>query len=195
MSIISVAEFKQYQGIDTNDEDALILSIINSAVAWLNRECNQTLVATSDTTRYFDSYDEECIDGDTLIFDDAIAAITEITIDGTELASSEYTTLPRNSSPYYEVTIKRSVTKAWTDDNAAGDYVSEDAIAVTGKWGHFSTAPNDIKHAIRRLAAYAYSQKDATSFDVVQVVDGVANIPQGFPVDVARLASNYRKLV
>jgi len=194
MSIITVNDFKQYRGIESNTDDSLILSIINAAEKWLEDECDRPLVVTADSVRTFDSYGE-CVDGDTLIFDDVIASITQITIDGTELTSSEYTTVPRNKTPYREVKIKRSVNKTWADDNAVGDYVAEDAIQVTGKWGYYEEAPENVKHMVRRLVSYAYSQKDATVFDVIQVVDGVANIPQGFPQDIGRFVNHHRSLV
>ena len=194
MSLITVAEYKQYKNIENNDNDALILPIINAAEAWLNSKCNRTLVATSDSTRYFDSY-SECVDGDTLIFDHVIASITTITIDGTELTSSEYVTNPRNTSPYYEVIIKRSVSKTWQDDNAVGDYVAEDAIAVIGKWGYYSSADEYLKQMMKRLVDFAFTQKDAGAFETIAIPSaGVIETPSGFPRDVVDFVLKHRSL-
>jgi hypothetical protein len=193
MTYITVADFKLYKGISESDDDALIDSLIDAAAKWLDRVAGRTLYAVSDSTRYYDAYAD--VWGNALALDADLAAITSITIDGEALPSTEYTTNPRNETPYYEILIKRNSGYSWSDDNAAGDYDAEDAIAVTGKWCYFDAIPDDLKHHMRRLVDYAYNQKDAGAFETTAIpAAGVIEVPQGFPVDVARWVRTVRKL-
>jgi hypothetical protein len=193
MSYLTVAEFKLYKGITKSDDDALIDSIIDAATEWLDRVVGRPLYVVADATRYYDSYMDA--DGRTLYLDEDLASVTSVTIDGTELASTEYTTIPRNDTPYYALKIKRGSDYTWTDDNAAGDYDPEDAIEIVGKWSYFAAIPDDLKHHMRRLVDYAYNQKDAGAFETTAIpAAGVIEVPQGFPVDVARWARHLRKL-
>jgi hypothetical protein len=193
MSYITTAEFKLYKGIENSADDALIDSLIDAAQKWLDRVAGRTLYASADTVRYFDALSDA--DGRTLYLDEDLAAITSITIDGTALASTEYTTVPRNETPYFAIKIKRNSEYSWLDDNAVTDYDAEDAIAITGQWCYFATIPDDLKHHMRRLVDYAYNQKDAGAFETTAIpAAGVIEVPQGFPVDVAKWARHLRKL-
>lgn len=193
MAYLTLAEYKQYKGLSNADDDALIDALIDGAQKWLDRACKRTLHTDSDTTRYFDSFAD--VDGNVLYLDDDLAAITSITIDGTALASTEYTTSPRNETPYYEIKMKRNSDYSWTDDNAAGDYDAEDAIAVTGKWCYLSAVTDDLRHQMKRLVDYMYTQKDAGAFDVTAVpAAGIIEVPQGFPVDVMRWVRQVQRI-
>lgn len=190
---LSVSEYKTYKGITNNDDDALIDSLIDSAQLWLDKAAKRTLYASSDTTRYFDSYDDA--DGRVLYIDDDLCSITSVTIDGTSLASTEYTTNPRNETPYYELIMKRNSDYSWTDDNDSGDYDAEDAIAITGKWSYFSSVTDDLQQAMKRLTDYLYTQKDAGAFDVTAIpAAGVIEVPQGFPVDVMKWVKTVQRI-
>ena len=199
MAFLTTAEYKDYKGIESDDEDALIVSLINAAIRWLNVECDRTIVAEADSTRYYHSYND--VEGRCLILDHVLAASpTTVTIDGTALASTEYTLNPRNEPPYDEIMIKQGSTFAWTDDNAAGDYEPEDAIEIVGPFGYYTAvsdpAPADAKHMVRRLVDYAYTQKDAGAFEVVAIpTAGALEIPAGFPRDVARWVQKHRRLI
>ena len=193
MSYLTTAEFKLYKGIETADDDALIESIIGAATKWMDRVAGRTLYTATATTRYFDAYTD--VEGRTLYLDEDLASITSITVDGDALASTEYTTVPRNEVPYFAIKIKRNSEFSWVDDNAAGDYDAEDAIEIEGRWCYFATIPDDLKHHMKRLTDYAYNQKDAGAFETTAIpAAGVIEVPQGFPVDVARWARHLRKL-
>lgn len=191
MAYATTAEFKAYQGIVTPNDDALIGHLLDRATAWLDREANRTLYADSDTTRAHDSHEDT--EGMTLYLDGDLAAITTITNGDTVAVSSpEYVTEPRNDTPFYAIKLLSSSGKAW---EAAANGDSENAITITGKWSFFATKPATLTHHCIRLASYAYSQKDASTFDVVAVPDaGVIQVPQGFPADVARWVQSVRRL-
>ena len=107
----------------------------------------------------------------------------------TTIASTDYVTIPRNTTPYYGIKILTSSNETWdyTDD-------PENGIEITGRWAYSSAAPADITQACARWAAYMYRQRDAQVFDVTAIPDaGVITIPQGIPADVKMLLDPYVK--
>lgn len=188
MAYLGVADFKSYRGIDRPDDDVLITSLIAAAQEAIDTYTGRTFEADADTTRTFDA---ECdVDGRTLWLDEDLAAVTSITNgDGTTVTSAQYTTKPRNHTPYYAIELKHSASVAWVwEDDPA------DAISVTGKWAYSAEPPADIVQAARVLVNYWYTQKDAGSFEVTAVPGaGVVQVPQGFPSAVKHLLDRYVK--
>jgi hypothetical protein len=175
---VTVAEMKDFLDIDSSTDDALISALISSAQSAINLHCHRVFEAQADTTRYFDAYFN--VDGRVLMIDADLCAITSISIDGTTLAADQYTTNPRNETPYYEIIIKRGSTFAWTDDNAAGDYEPEDAIAVTGRWAYSTEADGSIEAATKLLTKYLYQGRDTSAADVVALAgSGVVTLNRG----------------
>lgn len=198
MAYTTLAQFKEFKGISGTGDDTLITNLIDRAETWFNRECQRTIVAESDTTRYMDAVGDH-LDGRSLFvypFGDLCAITTVTNGDATTLtANTEYTTYPKTltlGEPcIQEVRILGSVNKAWT-------YTTnwENAISITGRWALFSSAsvPKDIVNAIIRLTAYLYKVKDTDAFETTVVpYEGIIQAPSGFPVDVARLVQRLRK--
>ena len=79
-------------------------------------------------------------------------------------------------------------------DSVAWDGDGE--VVVTGRWAYSVTAPDDIRHATVRLAAYLYRQKDnaAGDLDRTVVVGGTTILPAVFPHDVERMLRPYRRV-
>lgn len=71
------------------------------------------------------------------------------------MSASEYTTEPRNDTPYHALKLLTSSGKSWTYTNDP-----EDAITITGKWAYSESAPEDIVYACKRLATLFYREKD-----------------------------------
>jgi hypothetical protein len=190
MAYCSVADVKSYLGISEATDDARIDTYIKAAQAGIDSYCNRTFEASADTTRYFDAIGTH-IRGGWLYLDKDLCAITTVTNgDSVEVTSSEYTTKPRNETPYYAIRLLSQSGKTWT-------YSSEwmDAISIIGRWSYSTTAPNDIKQACIRFASYIYRQKDAQMFDVTVFEGGVVTTPLGMPPDVRTAISPYRRLL
>ena len=69
-------------------------------------------------------------------------------------------------------------------------------ISVVGKWAYSATAPSDIEHACKRLAAFFYRQKDnANDIDRAVVVGNATVLPSDLPRDVVQLLKPYVRLV
>lgn len=179
----TVAQLKSYLGYGTaTTDDTLLSTIIDRAQAWIDERTGRTFKATADTTRYFDAVRD--VMGRTLELDGDLCAITTVVNgDSSTISSSDYVTEPRNTTPYWGLTIKTSASSNWTYSTTP-----EDAIAITGRWAFSTTPPEDIVHATIRMAAWIYRQKDAQTFDTLaEPAAGVITVPQGMPRDVAQI--------
>lgn len=190
MAYTTTALIKTYLGITGSGDDTLIGDIITRAQAMIDSYCRRSFEASGDTTRKFDPT-SDVVDR-TLLLDADLCAITTVTNgDGNAIASSEYVTEPRNSTPYHGITLKSSSTAYWTYSTT-----HEDSISIAGKWAYSTSAPDDIVHATIRLAAYLYRQKDNardTGGDVV--VDDTVVRAMTIPADVRATLSPYRRTV
>jgi len=192
----SLTEVKLYRGIDTasTKDDALLADLIGRAEKQIDNYCHRIFVApTTASTHYFDAIRDISDDQRTLYLDDDLATVVTITNNNetsTAVASTHYTTEPRNVTPYYAIRLTWRADELWTWSEAP-----EDAITVNGRWGYAATVPDDIKHATIRLANYLYSQKDAGAYEVTVMADiGALSVPQGMPRDVQVILDPYRKL-
>lgn len=196
MDYCSAAEVKTYLDISGSGDDTLIGDLITAASRWLDDETHRTLAHDADTTVYIDAYGEH-IDGTTLWISDFgdLCAITTITNgDSAEVTSAQYTTYPKTVTSreptFKRIKILASSGKYWTFTD---DW--ESSITIEGRWSVWATVPDQLNHHAKRLAAYAYRQKDAQVFDTIAIPDaGVITAPAGFPVDVARFVRTWRKL-
>lgn len=181
----------EYLGITETTDDSLLSSLANSAKAMIDRYCNRSFSATTNTTRYFDAMRD--VNGATLYLDADLCAINSITNgDGVVVSDSQYTTEPRNTTPYYAIRLLKSSGKAWAT-NTSGD--SEDAIAISGKWAYSLEAPDDIVQVQIRLTAYLYRQKDnAGDLDRAIVAGNNTILPAQLPSDILRMLTPYRKV-
>lgn len=191
MAYAQVADVKLYRGIASTetDDDALLATLIDAAQSAIDAYCDRTFEATTTSTRYYDAAQD--VDGRRLYLDADCAQIVTITNgDGTTVASTSYTTVPRNETPYREIVLKSGSSVSWTYDTDP-----EDAITVRGRWAYGMTIPAAIGQAAVRLAAYMYAQKDAQVFETTLFPDaGVMTVPTGMPRDVQELLRPFRKL-
>jgi hypothetical protein len=187
---VTVSTVKRYLGITATTDDVLIAELIAAAQGLIEQYTGRVFEAGTDSTRYFDAVRD--IDGATLYLDYDLCAITTVTNgDSVAVSSSEYTTRPRNATPYYAIQILPSAAKTWTYTT---DH--EDAISIVGRWA-YSTAPSaDIRQACTRLSAYLYRQKDnANDLDRALVVGNATVLPGQIPEDIRVLLRPYRRVV
>ena len=191
MAYCGVDELKEYLGVTGTADDAMLLTLLSAAQRTIDSYCARTFEATADTVRTFDS--QRDVDGYTLTVDSDLCAITSIVNgDGTTISNSHYVTEPRNETPYHAIRLKASAGKAWTA-TVAGD--SENAITVTGKWAYSETAPIDIVHVCKRLAAYIYRQKDnAGDLDRAVIAGNSTILPAQIPSDIRLMLAPYKRL-
>lgn len=191
MAYTDLSTLKRYLGIASANDDTLLGECIARAQALIDDYVGgRTFEAAADTTRTLDAVAD--VEGLLLFLDEDLCAITSVTNgDGVVVAASEYTTQPRNETPYYALKLLASSGKAWTyeDDH-------EDAISIVGRWAWSVTAPTAIVQATIRLAAYLYHQKDnAQELDRTVVTGGTVLLPGDLPRDLAQILDPYRRLV
>jgi hypothetical protein len=196
MAYCSVADVKNYLGISEAGDDALISDLIAEAQKAIDTFTSRTFEASSDSTRYFDV--SEDVEAEMLYFDSDLCAVTTTKTNadasggGTSLTKdTHFIAQPRNATPWFAFKMLGSSDYDWdyTDDPELG-------IEITGRWAYSTSAPDDIAHACKRLAAYYYRQKDAQVFDTTAMPDaGVLIIPQGIPADVKIILTPYVRQV
>ena len=191
MAYCGVDELKEYLGVTGTADDAMLLTLLAAAQRTIDSYCARTFEATADTVRTFDS--QRDVDGYTLTVDSDLCAITSIVNgDGTTISNSHYVTEPRNETPYYAIRLKASAGNVWTS-TVSGD--SENAITVTGKWAYSTSAPSDIAHVCKRLAAYIYRQKDnAGDLDRAVIAGNSTILPAQIPSDIRLMLTPYKRL-
>lgn len=188
MAYATLQQLRDYLKIptaQTGDDTTLLTPSITRAQSIIERVTSKVYEASTDTTKRFDAVRD--VYERTLFFDNSwIAAITSVTNgDGTTISASSYVTEPRNTGPWFGLTMKTSSDAVWTFDDDP-----EDAIVVVGKWAYATSAPDYIVQATVRLAAYLYRQKDNATGDADRPLltgDGVTIMPQALPADVLRL--------
>ena len=192
MAYTDAQSLRAYKDISSSADDALLTDLIAAAQKEIDNYCHRTFEASADSTRYFDVHGgaDGPVDGSVLWLDEDLCAITSVTNgDSVVVASSEYTTIPRNETPYNRLQLLSNSGKHWT-------YTTEwmNAITIVGKWAYSTSAPDDIAQACTRLAAFLYAQRDAQLFDVTAIEAGTVLTPVGIPVDVKAILQPYRKL-
>ena len=188
MAYASLSDLKTYiatSNQSVGDNDNTILSVcLTRAQAWIDGYTGTTFEASADTTRYFDAV-MDTIERE-LHLDQYLCSVTTVTINGT--ATTDYITVPRNSTPYYTLKLTSSSSDSWLD---YGDE-PEDAIAVTGKWAYSTSAPDDIVQTTLRLAAYFYRQRHyGSETDRPIITGGTTILPSVFPSDVMKVLDYY----
>ena len=181
MSYCTVTDVKTYLNTTTAGDDLLIGDLIDSAQGAIDNYTHRTFEAAADATHYFDD-DNLDGDGDTLILDGDLCAITSITNgDGDTVTTSDYKTEPRNSTPYNALIMRGTSSLAW--DGSTAD------ISIVGRWSYSTGAPASVKQACIRLTAFMYRQRDtSTDIDRPLVTDsGVTILPSALPNDVTQL--------
>lgn len=190
MAYTTAAEVKAMLGISGTGDDAILAGFVAAAQKILETYCNRVFEAAADTTRYRDA--DAHVEGRLLWLDYDLCQITTVTNgDGTVLTTDDYTVRPRNTTPWYALELKQSSASSWTYDTTP-----ENAIAILGRHAYSVTAPADMVHATKRLAAFLYRQKDAQTFDTTALEQmGAIEVAQSIPKDVRALAWPYRRRI
>ena len=193
MAYATVTELQQYAKISNDVDNALLQSLVTSAVAYIEEHVGFSFEAAADSTRYLDAstYPNGAVYGRTLYFGTWCAALTTVTNgDGTVITSDYYVTQPRNTGPFYAIKLLSSSGYTWEADSNDDP---ENAISIAGRWAWSTSPPTDIKHATLRLALWYYRQRDnSTDMDRPLLAEGVTILPAQIPADVTDILDRYR---
>jgi hypothetical protein len=193
MAYASLSDVREYLGGPPTTDNTLLTNLIPRAQGIINAYTQRVFEASGDTTRYFDAIEDvDHLRRTLYLGQNDLCAITTVTNgDSTVLTTSDYTTLPKNYTPYYALKIKLNSSNVWTYSTTP-----EDAISISGRWAYSVTAPDDIKHACIRLVVWLYRQKDASSLGDVGSISqsGVVVEPAALPSDVQLILIPYKRL-
>lgn len=181
-------DVKHYLGISNYADDALLVTLLKSAITMFENLCGRSFLIDTGT-RYFSANDKDCVVKWNKLFlrDNEVLTVTGLEIDGAVVPTDEYY-LEKGSY----IMLKNTSVFSFQE-------FSEDpyhTIKVTGTWGYLYEVPHDVFWAIVRLTAYLYQQKDNT-LDLTRSVT-IANageVPSALPTDVLAVANIYRRFV
>lgn len=179
----TLANLKEYLGITTAGDDAILQASLDRAEAIFAAHFSATFYAQTET-RYFGAMAVEDY-GRVLWLDKPLLVLDSLT-NGNSNAITAYWLLPRNATPYWFIRLKSAA-------NTTFQFNADGEIAVTGDWGYTTTPPDEAVQAVLRLAAYLYRQKDSQVFETTAAPEfGIMTIPGGIPKDVETLISLLR---
>lgn len=112
---------------DTTD-DAIIQKILGSASREIDSRARRTFFPRVQT-RQFDVPNSH---RGLLLDDDLLEIITLTNGDDNTIASTEYTLIPTNEPPYYEIRLKEASTTYWQEDSSGN---TESVIDLLAFWG------------------------------------------------------------
>ncbi len=185
------SDVKTYLNVQTNRDDALIVALVQRAIAIFENLTRRSFVPSTEA-RYFSANGNEVTGWHTLFLRDCdLLTVTELMVGGEVVPSNEY--ILEGGPPHYKITLLR-------DSDYSFSFFATDPqqhIKVTGTWGYSTdTVPDDVFGAIVRLTAYLYAQKDnAMELDRTNAVAGGMMIPNSIPNDVQLVANFYKRLV
>lgn len=182
------------QPLPTGDDD-LLATLLVAAKAFIESPAGagRRFEVTTDSTRHFDAWIDGSGDWRELWLDEDLCAITQVVNgDNAVVSPNQYVTNPRNETPYYSISLKRSADISWTYNDTF-----EGAIAITGRWGYSTQAPADVAQACLRFVAWLYRQRSSSNGEIDRPIvtgDGVTIMPSAVPADVMAVCRGYRRL-
>lgn len=188
MAYITLDELKAYMRVSSDGDDALMNASILAAQDRIDDICHRTFEAADDSVRYFDLVRD--VRRRTIYFDTDLCQITSVENEGTTIAATQYFLEPRNVKPWYALTLRYNASKVWS----YGTGGPEDAVKITGRWAYSITAPESVKYACKRLAAFYYREGDSQLFQTVGPEDqGQTQLPDREPKDVWYILKPFRR--
>ena len=190
MAYVTLADQKVWMSIGSTANDTVLSACIAAAQAFIEMSTGRVFEVSTDTAKTLDAIADVSKDGYTLRLHYDLASATNVTNgDGVVVASTQYVTFPA-TGPISELKLLHSSGKAWTYTTDP-----ENAISIAGKWGYSTTAPAEIVHAAKIIAAQMYAQKENPS-DADRIVssDGVVIVPSTIPRIAADILRKYRRI-
>lgn len=149
-----LADLKAWLGISATSEDTTLTTLLNSAVAFVERYTGRSFVAAAGTREFpvrppFVSKDRFRL----WVAADLINVSTLVNGDGTTLSSGDYyLESPNMQPPYNVIALERSSATVFYSTNG-------DRISVSGDWGYSANCPDDVFGVILSICAEEYRRK------------------------------------
>ena len=185
----SLADLRDYLSSSANlgtFQDGLLTDTLCRTEDAIDAYTRRNFVATAGT-RYYNQYTTSVADRSLYLQEDLYhldylqTAVSQVVPTG---AQGSVFVEPRIGPPYRILRLKVAYVWAWN--------VDQDVI-VAGTWGYSLTAPEAIRAATVRWAAYQFRMKDVGVGDVAGFAEGgEVQYPKGVPDDVKAILAPYR---
>ena len=185
----SLADLRDYLSSSANlgtFQDGLLTDTLCRTEDAIDAYTRRNFVATAGT-RYYNQYTTSVADRSLYLQEDLYhldylqTAVSQVVPTG---AQGSVFVEPRIGPPYRILRLKVAYVWAWN--------VDQDVI-VAGTWGYSLTAPEAIRAATVRSAAYQFRLKDVGVGDVAGFAEGgEVQYPKGVPDDVKAILAPYR---
>lgn len=178
MKYVSVEELKDFLGVLTSSEDALLIAIAEAAEKFVESFTGRNFKPELKTYHYHTS--QACpYNGKLVLFlDDDLLSLVAVRVNGVEVSGVKAL---GSHAPYFALEIPLSDVDA--------------IIEVEGYFGFSAFVPEDIKLAILRLTAHLYRMRDSQILEAARLNElGVILVEKGIPHDVLAILNNYRRL-
>lgn len=165
-------------------QDGLLTDCLLEAERFIDDYTRRDFAGTAGTV-YYSRWTAEAV-GPALYLDRDLYSLTGLTNgDGATIPVGSVWVEPRNEGPPYRV-LRLYSSYVWT-------WNTDSEIAVAGTWGFSTRAPDAIRGAAVRLAAFRYRLKDVGPGDVAGFSEsGETTITKGLPQEIAFILSPYR---
>jgi hypothetical protein len=165
-------------------QDGLLTDCLLEAEGFIDAYTRRDFAGTAGTVYY--SRWTANVAGPALYLDRDLVELTGlINGDGQTIPVGSVWVEPRNQGPPYRVLrLYSSYVYSWNTDSE---------ITVSGTWGFSTRAPEDIRGAAVRLAAFRYRLKDVGPGDVAGFAEaGETTIAKGLPEEIKFVLAPYR---
>lgn len=177
MAYVTLAEVKEYLGISTSDDDALLGRLILAAQAAIEAHTSRRFEVVSASHTYPMGHWQ----GDVVFVGDDLRSIVSVTTDAGDSWTPSHFTFTPPARVIYLTT------------GAPMPSQSARFFTVTGDWGFTAQPPDDVKQACVRLVGHMYRMKDAQAYDIIGMSEtGTMRVQPKLPADVLELLRPYR---
>jgi hypothetical protein len=184
-SLNELRDYLGFSGTLGQGQDALMQFALDDAESAIDDHTRRSFVGTAGTA-YYNRFWQDKVVGQQLFLDQDLHTLTGLLNgDSTTIPLGSVWTEPRNQGPPYRILrLKSSYAWVWNTDSD---------VVVSGTFGYGTVAPDAIRRATIRLAAYYYRLKDVGPGDVSGFPEGgEVTYPKGIPDDVKLILEKYR---
>lgn len=173
-------------------DDGVIDAFIDAASAYIEGKTNKVFVAPAlASIRYFDV--PEGRDLYTGWFT-SIAESGVVNGNSDVIPSTEYQTVPLNSTGKHTIRLKQSSGYAWESD---GEGNTEGVIAVNAYWAYSATVPADIREACEIIVVSLYKNRYGQNTEGAATITGAGVVitPKDIPASAQLLIDRYKTIL
>jgi hypothetical protein len=150
----TLAQLKGRLGITDSTSDTDLEDVIEGVSRFIDNDRRRVFYTTTAEARYWTPKHSDRLWIDDAVSISAVEVATSTSLSYTAWASTDYLTVPFNTTPVMCIHVHP----------ASGKYFVRGLLKsakITGTWGYASSTPNEIQQATILLAQYVWLRKDA----------------------------------